>query len=487
MEPIVTPAAMAEADARAVAAGTPVAVLMERAGRAVAWGARRLVGGCYGRRAVVVCGKGNNGGDGLVAARVLRGWGMRVDVVELTAPIDRDAVARAIARSDLVVDAMYGTGLRGPLAGDAAWVAGQLGAGPVVLAVDIPSGVDGATGAVAGAAVAADATITFAARKPGVAFEPGRGLAGAVEVVDIGVEVDDLVAAVALDRADVLELVPPRGAAAHKWAAAVMVVGGSGGMTGAPMLASRAAMRAGAGMVVCGLPGDAAAREAAGGEVITRALPALDGGVLARGAVDEVLELLERFGALALGPGLGRHPETQRAVRDLLAHATVPVVLDADGLNALDGRIHLLANRAERGAATVVTPHDGEYERLTGTPVGDDRLGAARGLAERARCVVLLKGPTTVVATPDPEPSYLNPTGTSLLATAGTGDVLTGIVAAFAARGAAPFDAAAAAAWVHGRAALEAATAVGATGDVGVVAGDIVDALAPTLAPDPDL
>jgi NAD(P)H-hydrate epimerase len=504
VEPIVTPSAMAEADARAVAAGSPVDVLVERAGHAVAWAARRLAGGCYGRRAIVACGTGNNGADGMVAATVLRGWGMRVTTVELAGPVDRDAVARALARADLVIDAMYGTGLRRPLDGDAAWLAVELGASPArVLAVDIPSGVDGTTGAVQGAAVAADRTITFAARKPGVAFEPGRTLAGDVEVVDIGIAVaDDLVGSWSLDHDDVLELVPPRATDGHKWAAAVMVVGGSGGMTGAPMLASRAAMRAGSGMVVCGLPGHGAAQRAAGGEVITRALPATDDGALAADAVDAVLAQLGRFRALALGPGLGRHDDTQRAVRELLAHADVPVVLDADGLNALDGRVHLLANRAERGAATVVTPHDGEYERLAGEPVGADRVAAACGLADRARAVVLLKGPTTVVAAPGGD-VYLNPTGTSLLATAGTGDVLTGVVAAFVARGAALVDAAAAAAWLHGRAATVAAASLGiglgtgdgrgaaagpmAQGGVGVVAGDVVEALASTLAPDLDL
>ncbi|MFI5047659.1 MAG: NAD(P)H-hydrate dehydratase [Acidimicrobiia bacterium] len=488
MEAILTPAAMAEADARTIAAGTPVDVLMERAGRAVAWASRRLVGGCYGRRAVVVCGKGNNGGDGLVAARVLRGWGMRVETVELAGPVERAVVARAIARADLVIDAMYGTGFRGALDGDAAWLAGEIGASPaVVIAVDIPSGIDGATGAASGAAVAADLTVTFAARKPGVVFEPGRSLSGAVEVADIGISVDDdLVGAVSLDRVDVLELVPPRSAVAHKWAAAVMVVGGSGGMTGAPMLASDAAMRAGSGMVVCGLPGDDAAQRAAGGVVITRALPALDDGALAVDAVDAVLSQLERFRVLALGPGLGRHPDTQRAVRELLAHTEIPIVLDADGLNALDGRVHLLANRAEGGAVTVVTPHDGEYRRLTGADVGADRVAAARSLADRSNAVVLLKGPTTVVAAPGVDPVYLNPTGTQLLATAGTGDVLTGVVAAFIARGAALPEAAAAAAWAHGRAAELAAASAGSQGGVGVVAGDVVAALASTLAPDLD-
>ncbi|MCZ7527542.1 MAG: NAD(P)H-hydrate epimerase [Acidimicrobiia bacterium] len=189
MIPVLTPAAMGEADRAAIAAGTPEAVLMERAGRAVARAVRRVAGGSYGRRVVVVCGKGNNGGDGLVAARVLRSWGVRADVFLLAGGVDRSRFDRALDRADVAVDAMFGTGFRGDLEGDAAWVARRLSGGPVpVVAVDIPSGVDGETGAVAGEAVAADVTVCFAALKPGLCFQPGAARAGSVEVVDIGVD-----------------------------------------------------------------------------------------------------------------------------------------------------------------------------------------------------------------------------------------------------------------------------------------------------------
>jgi NAD(P)H-hydrate epimerase len=257
-----------------------------------------------------------------------------------------------------------------------------------------------------------------------------------------------------------------------------MVVGGSRGMTGAPMLAGRAALRAGAGIVFCLLPGADAAVHASGSEVITRAVAAVDG-ALAPEAVPDVLERSARFRAVAVGPGLGGDAPAARAVRALVDGLGVPLVLDADGLNALDGDLAPLAERAARGGATVLTPHDGEYRRLVGRPVGDDRIEAARELAGRSGSVVLLKGPTTVIAEP-PNPErrpgriVLNATGTSLLASAGTGDVLTGVVAALVARGAPPFEAAAAAAWVHGRAAAR----VGP----GLVAGDLVAALAPTLA-----
>jgi NAD(P)H-hydrate epimerase len=478
VEPVVTPEAMAEADRRTIAAGTPEAVLVERAGRAVARHVRRVLGAAYGRRVVVVCGKGNNGADGLVAARVLRARGVRVDVAELAVPFDRAAVERSLRRADLVIDAMYGTGFRGELEGDAAWsarVTAEL-ALPVV-AVDIPSGVDGLTGAVSGVAVRAGSTVTFAARKPGLLFEPGRSNAGTVHVADIGIDLGTTIDEIAvLDERDVADALPERPPATHKWAAGVLVVGGSGGMTGAPALASHAALRAGAGIVICGLPGVDAARRASGTEVITRVLPDVDDGALATDAVGALLDGIERFRALALGPGLGSHRATRAAVVELVRTAPIPLVLDADGLNALDGDLDPLVARADAGLATVITPHDGEYRRLAGQPVGDDRIASARSLAERSGAVVLLKGATTVVAPPaaDPAPTFLNPTGTSALASAGTGDVLTGVVAAFLARGVPPAQAAAAAAWVHGRAAQELGS--------GLVAGDVVAALPPTLA-----
>jgi NAD(P)H-hydrate epimerase len=230
-------------------------------------------------------------------------------------------------------------------------------------------------------------------------------------------------------------------------------------------------LRAGAGIVGAGLPGDAATR-ASGGEVITRSLPATSSGALDEDAVKDVLDGLDRFRALIVGPGLGQAPPTVAAIRRLVAEAPVPLVLDADGLNALDGDLDLLAGRS---AATVVTPHAGEYARLTGEPVGEDRVAAARRLAERAGAVVVLKGSRTVVADPAGQVAVTS-TGGTWLATAGTGDVLSGIVGALVALGLPAFRAAAAGAWLHGRAADEA-------GHAGLVAGDLIDALPAVLAP----
>jgi len=479
VEPVLTPDAMGDADRRTIAAGTPVEVLMDRAGRAVAWHVRRLARGTYGRRVVLVCGKGNNGGDGLVAASVLASWGMRPSVFELAAGIDHAAFTRALRRADVAVDAMYGTGFRGALEGDAAFVADALAAwhGPVV-SVDIPSGVDGLRGVALGPVVQATHTVTFAARKPGLVFEPGRSHAGEIVVADIGIDVGAGAHAGLVSADDVHGWLPARAPDAHKWQSAVMVVGGSGGMTGAPMFVSHAAMRAGAGIVWCGLPGQDAARAASGSEVITRVLPASSAGVLTRDAAETVLATIGRFGALALGPGLGGvgDRDLEFVVRTLVAEARAPLVLDADGLNALDGDFTPLEARATLGAPAVLTPHAGEYQRLMGRPVGDDRLEAARALADRAGAVVLLKGPGTIVAAPDGRLA-LNPTGGAELATAGTGDVLTGIVAGFLARGMDAFTAAAAGAWVHGRTADDLVERNGP----GLVAGDLVGGLQRTL------
>jgi NAD(P)H-hydrate epimerase len=468
VEPILTPDEMGEADGRAIAGGTPVDVLMDRAGRAVAWQARRMLAGTYGRRVTVVCGKGNNGGDGLVAARALGSWGVRVDVVELAAGADGGEVDRALGRADLLIDAMYGTGFGGSLDGAAARAA-ELSREVATVAVDIPSGVDGLTGLVDGIAVRADDTVTFAARKPGVCFEPGRSLAGRVHVVDIGIDVGrpstGLITAL-----DVASWLVPRAPDANKWTAALLVVGGSGGMTGAPLFVSHAAMRAGAGIVWCGVPGADASTRAGGSEVVVKPLPADDAGALTA-VPSEILDAIGRFRAVAVGPGLGTAVATRDAVRELVRDIPVPLVLDADGLNAFSGDAAALKARP---ATTVITPHAGEYARLVGTAVGDDRVAAARDLATASGCVTLLKGPGTVVADPDGRVA-VDPLGGAELATAGSGDVLTGIIGGFLARGLEPFAAAAAGTYVHGRAADRA-------GHTGLIAGDLVDALPRALS-----
>jgi NAD(P)H-hydrate epimerase len=422
--PVVTPEEMAAIDA---AAPEPVEVLIERAGSAVAREALDLLGGGYGRRVVVVAGKGNNGNDGRAAARRLRGRGVHVTVLEAK------SAPATLPNCDLVVDAAYGTGLR------AAYDAPEAPPAARVLAVDIPSGVDGATGEVRGRSMRADRTVTFAALKPGLLLHPGAGHCGEVRVADIGLDVSRARAHVVEDH-DVAGWIPERPVDTHKWRAAVWVVAGSPGMTGAAHLASAAAMRAGSGYVRLSTPGGGD-DPAAPTEVVR--VPIGRGLAVAQ---DEVA----RFGAMLVGPGLGRDDAIAAGVRDLVGSAPLPVVVDGDGLVAL-GTSAVDVIRARRHP-TVLTPHDGEFAALGGDRA-PDRFAAVRALAARLGAIVLLKGPTTLVANPDGD-VLVSTRGDERLATAGTGDVLAGIIAALVARGVPPFEAAAAGAHLHGTAAL---------------------------------
>ena len=445
MIPVLTPDEMRAVDA---AAPEPVEVLIERAGAAVAIEALRLLGGGYGRRVVVLAGKGNNGADGRAAAVRLRRRGVRVAVIEAEGAPDR------LPAADLVIDAAYGTGFRGTHQPP------DLGGAPV-LAVDIPSGIDGTTGEEHGHAWPAQRTVTFAALKPGLLFPPGRERAGSVALADIGLDVSHASAGV-VEASDVAAWVPAPRATAHKWHAALLVVAGSPGMTGAAHLCASAAQRAGAGMVRLGTPGldDDPGRPT---EAVGLALPA-------EGWAASVTAVAARFGAVVVGPGLGRADGTADEVAHLLSRLEQPVVLDGDGLAALGGQP---AGLAGRGHPTVLTPHDGEHEQLTGRPPGPDRLAAARDLARTSGAVVLLKGPTTVIAAPDGPTAVV--LGDARLATAGTGDVLSGLIGALLARGVAAFPAAAAGAWLHARAASVGPPA-------GLVAGDLPALVGAALA-----
>lgn len=424
MRPVLSVAEMAAVDAAATA-HTPLEQLIARAGAAVAQRALALLGGGYGRRVVVVVGKGHNGDDGRVAAHLLERRGVRVRL------LDAASAPQSLPACDLVIDAAYGTGLRG------GYRPPRPPAGTGVLAVDVPSGLDADTGA-AEESVLASATVTFGALKAGLLLGEGPARSGEVEVAPIGLDLGRVTMQLVEDGD--LALLPPRPREAHKWQRALYVVAGSPGMHGAAELAARAALRAGAGMVRLGSPGNAP--DALGvTEAVARPLPA-------DGFAEAVLEELGRCQALVLGPGLGAASGVAAAVARLLASSPVPVVLDADGLNAL-GR---LAGAVDAAAPLVLTPHDGEFARLVGAPPGPDRVAAARALAARAGAVVLLKGSTTVVADPVGEVRLVN-AGSARLATAGTGDVLSGVIGALLARGVDPLDAAALGAHAHGRAA----------------------------------
>jgi ADP-dependent NAD(P)H-hydrate dehydratase / NAD(P)H-hydrate epimerase len=450
--PIVTPQQMGAIDA---AAPEPVEELIDRAGRAVAREALAMLGGAYGRVVTIIAGTGNNGADGRTAGAYLERRGVKVRVI--------DAAMRPpiLPASDLVIDAAFGTGFHGE------WVAPDVrgidGHRPLVLAVDIPSGVDALTGVAGPGVLAADRTITFQALKPGLVFGAGRRLAGQVVVADIGLDVSGADHHL-VEASDVADWWPVRSTDAHKWKGAVRVVAGSAGMLGAGQLCAAAAARSGAGLVTLSSPG---VSPLARSEIIQRP-------VAAEGFADDVLEDLNRFGSLVIGPGAGRGEATVTGIRCLIAEAIVPVVIDGDGLYAAawsaDGAGPLLQTRAR---PTVVTPHDGEYSILRGHPPGVDRVAAARGLASDFRCTVLLKGPTTVVAGPDAL-TYVIDHGDERLATAGSGDVLAGMIGALLAGGLAPERAAAAAAWLHADAARRGPSR-------GLLAGDIVELLPAAL------
>jgi ADP-dependent NAD(P)H-hydrate dehydratase / NAD(P)H-hydrate epimerase len=446
--PIVTPAEMRAIDA---AAAEPTEVLIDRAGRATSRAALDMLGGTYGRVVNVIAGSGNNGADGRTAAMYLQRRGVKVRV------IDAGTRPATMPACDLVIDAAFGTGFRGE------WDAPEVG-DAAVLAVDIPSGVDALTGHAGPGVLPADRTVTFQALKPGLVFGAGSRLAGDVEVVDIGLDVSSATQHL-VERSDVASWWPVRAVDGHKWRGAVRVVAGSAGMFGAAHLCSAAAARAGAGLVTLSSPGLDGVDPSVRSEVIQRRLPA-------SGFAGEVLDDIGRFGALVVGPGLGRDERVVAAVRQLVGGAPLPVVVDGDGLFALSGDQRPLLRGREN--ATVLTPHDGEYETLAGSPPGTDRVAATRRLAADLDCTVLLKGPTTVVATPSGDVLVVDH-GDERLATAGSGDVLAGIIAAALAAGAAPDRAAAASAWLHAEAAL--------AGPVtGLLAGDLLDLLPDALA-----
>ena len=477
MKPVLTPAESAALDRASAERGVPVASLMERAGEAVARAARNLCGGSYGRRVVAVCGKGNNGGDGLVAARFLATSGMRAVAVLLADPedygepvasslararsagvvlhpADAGRIDRELARADVAIDAVVGTGFRGsPRDAVAAAVERLDRAEAPVVAVDIASGVDGETGAVEGAAVHAAATVTFGSLKPGHLLLPGATYAGTVEVADIGFPPDLVESDLWLvDAADVAAILPERAPDSHKRSTGVvLVVGGSRTMTGAVRLMAGAAYRAGAGLVRVGVPeGILPTVQGVLTEATFVPLPETVDGSIAPGALDHLRAHMADVDAVAIGPGLGRSEQTLELVRRLVRECPVPMVVDADALTAFAGHTDELAAAGAPGL--VLTPHAGEFARLAGIDaesLSHDRIGHVRKLAAGVGAVVLAKGKPTLVSLPGGE-VRINPTGGPTLATGGTGDVLTGTIAALLARGLAPEDAATAGAYVHG-------------------------------------
>ena len=457
LEPLYTAEEMRAAEARHPGYPGSAPELMERAGAQAADVALQHFAGA--RRWTVVCGGGSNGGDGRIAARSLEAAGKEVRIV------DAKVGQSELGDPEVIVDALFGTGFSGEPRPDAAALIGLINASPArVLAIDLPSGVDASTGEIAGAAVRADATVTFHGRKVGLVVAPGRFHAGTVHVADIGLE--PLETEHRLVEVELLRRVPRRHEGDNKYTAGhVLVVGGSRGFTGAPSLSALAAMRADAGYVTVAVPSSTLpVFEQRLLEAVKRPLPD-ENGIVGAGAAETVLELARKASSVAIGPGLGRGPGPKELVRRVLVEVELPIVVDADALFELEP--------GDWPAPRVLTPHEGELARLLGRESKDvaaHRVEAVREAAARFRCVVLLKGADTLVAAPE-HGLLVSALGLPSLATAGTGDVLTGIVAAFLAKGMEARLAAAAAAVVQQRASVE------VTQRAGLVASDLIDAL----------
>ncbi|MDN5345460.1 MAG: ADP-dependent NAD(P)H-hydrate dehydratase / NAD(P)H-hydrate epimerase [Clostridia bacterium] len=507
---LVTAAEMGQLDRLATSEYlVPGIVLMENAGLRVVESIRRhFQERLQNRRVLIFCGKGNNGGDGLVVGRHLLNQGVEVKVFLLARPEDLRGDARtnleiyqrmggrlfpllgeshlqradiALLYADLVVDAIFGTGFKGAAMGLPAAVINMINkAHRDTVAVDLPSGLEADTGRAFGPCIQATWTVTFALPKLGLVVEPGATFAGRLEVADIGIPrklVDSqhfnlhlLTPEWCLDHRPGREVSGHKGLYGH-----VLAVGGSPGLTGAITLAATAALRAGAGLVTAAVPrGLQGILEMKTTEVMTCPLPETPGGSLSRDALDPILERLAGgCNVLALGPGLSRDPATMELVKELLPRLQGPAVVDADALNALATDTSILTGDH---APLVLTPHPGEMARLLGTTaarVQEDRLEVARKYAREWQAVLLLKGARTIIAWPDGQ-AYINPTGNPGMATAGSGDVLTGIVAGLMAQGLEPGVAAALGAYWHGAAGDAAARQ---KGQYSLLAGDIIDFL----------
>ena len=436
--------------------GVPSLTLMENAGAAVA--DYVLTHHSAAGRIVVFCGKGNNGGDGFVAARRLHQQGKKVQVVLLADPADvrGDAAAmfeklpepaiavhsseelkservRSLLQADLYLDAVLGTGFKPPVSGLYADAIAIMNASPVrAIAVDIPSGADAdAMGPQAGTIARADAVVTFTAPRPAHVFS--MFTAGPTVVAEIGSPEAAIVSALQLNvitARDVGPLIGPRPAESNKGNYGhVLVVGGSLGKAGSVAMAGMAALRAGAGLSTVATPRSVLGTVAGfHPELMTEPLPETDAGTISTGALDRLEELAKGKSVLAIGPGISRDPQTAELVRALVARLDVSMVVDADGLNAFEGRTDELKGN---GRTLVITPHPGEMARLAGCTIADvqkDRLGVARKFAREREVIVVLKGHRTLVVHPDGE-AWVNTTGNPGMATGGTGDILTGMVA----------------------------------------------------------
>ena len=503
---LATPGQMNQIDRTTISrVGIPGIVLMENAALRVVEEAVGIMGDPSGKDVVVFAGKGNNGGDAFAVARHLDNKGskvsvyvlaekgeisgdaatnlavlgnMGVKVVELLKDSQLDQVRKETEAADLVVDGIFGTGLRGGVKGIPAMVIKLVNdSGRPVLSIDIPSGVSGETGKVLGICVEADVTVTFGLPKIGLAVHPGCDFAGRLVVADIGIPpavIEELgIKANVTDEEYVLKRIPLRRKESNKGDyGKILIITGSTGMTGAGCLAGKAALRTGAGLVYLGVPaGLANVYDASLTEAVTLPLEDNGHGCLSAECAARILEKMGSMSAVAVGPGLTAGEDIFRIVEKIVEKSEVPLILDADALNALSRDVSILGKLKTR---CVITPHPGEFSRLTGLEIRDirdNRIEAAREFSGKWNVTTVLKGSRTVVATPDGD-IYVNTTGNSGMATAGSGDVLTGIIAGLAAQGVELPGAAVTGVYLHGLAGDEAARI---KGEHGLIAGDIVE------------
>ena len=503
---IVTAAQMQALDRRTIEeAGVPGTTLMERAGAGVVASLRQQIGSLRGKTITILCGKGNNGGDGFVVARLLHREQAKVKVLNMAPASDlsRDAATKyrqlvrtagkTVAKpfssanqiqsmlqdSDVIIDALLGTGLAAPVSGRYAEAIERINqAQRLTVAVDLPSGIHADTGAVLGQAVKADLTVTFGLPKLGLFQNQGIDHAGRVEIVDIGIPsayVDAVESRIHLITAPfVRTALPPRRLSSHKGTFGhAGIIAGSVGKTGAAAMSAQAALRMGAGLVTVAIPASVNdVLEAKLLEVMTIPMPETKARTLSRTALDRLNDFIAARTAVAIGPGLSTHPETVELVQALVRKLDRPSVLDADALNALAGRAALLT---ECKVPPILTPHPGEMARLvtasSAQSVNEDRIGTAARFAMERGCYLVLKGARTVIAGPDGMVAIC-PTGNPGMATAGTGDVLTGMIAGLLAQGVASWEAACAATYAHGLAGDLAAETMG---QASVIARDVMD------------
>jgi hydroxyethylthiazole kinase-like uncharacterized protein yjeF len=502
---IVTTQQIKNIDRRAIRAfGIPGMVLMENAAAAVMTAMEKFFDGLQGVRVGIICGKGNNGGDGLALARRLRISGVPVRVALLSSfgalkgeakanlsilrKMDLEIVQNASSRSladivgwsDVLVDALLGVGLSSPLKGRYAQAVAMINSsGRPVVAIDMPTGINADTGGVMGAAIKADLTVTMAFLKRGLVLYPGAEYAGTVRVADLGIPAEvaekENISVSLLDRGSIQGVIGSRLSDAHKGDFGhLMVVAGSPGKAGAAIMAARGALRAGAGLVSVATPNNIV--PIIQSQVVeAMAVPSAESieGTLGIGSEEELLKAMGKMTAVAIGPGLSTHYETVQAVRNLIKRLTIPAVIDADGLNALVGFLDIL-KRVK--ASMILTPHPGEMGRLLGISsdeVQRDRIEIAAAFARKYRVTVVLKGAATVVATPYGW-VYVNSTGNPGMASGGTGDVLTGMIGSFLAQGYSASQAACLGVYLHGRAGDLAAEE---KGEASMIAGDLIEKL----------